>query len=346
MDALLSIIHTLRRALDILLPFTDPSTPLIQDIIHTIALCSALYFAPTILERRKERLGVPRNTEAPLQPIDPETETEDAPEDAANALPHLRPQAIVEDGSSEDEFDIEPPPLAPTPPPGVNGVPDLPFHVNDAGAGPANPQNRTQRATQSRVVGAKKAKSLARKDQRRAYHEFVRQQAEQQRAAEADGAEEREEALYEEKRRRAAIEDEIRSRLKEERDSKKEEERKEAEEDRRHREICLSHVKGLLKERGAVDLNDVARRFNVESDYVERLMRVGGVIEGSREVRDGKRTLITGQGWLVEIDAGIMKKAYVRAAEIGMKSEDGRVSMEDIGMSLEQAVREAAEAAG
>jgi len=174
----------------------------------------------------------------------------------------------------------------------------------------------------------------------------VRQQAEQQRAAEAEGAEEREKALYEEKRRRGAIEDDIRSRLKEERDSKKEEMRKEAEEDRRHRVICLSHVKGLLKEKGLVDLNDVARRINVKRDYVERLMRFGGVVEGSREVRDGKCTLITGQGFLVEVDAGIMKKAYVRSAEIGMKSEDGRVSMEDIGMCLEQVVREAAEAAG
>ncbi|KAF2803095.1 uncharacterized protein BDZ99DRAFT_174336 [Mytilinidion resinicola] len=339
MEALSSIIHTLRHALDILLPFTDPSTPLIQDIIHTIALCSALYIAPAILERRTKRLAPPTATEPVYQPTEPEEE--DVPEDAADTIPPLRPQAIVEDGSSDDDLEFEPPPLAPTPPPpGINGAPDHAFRDNDAGVGPANQnQNHTQRQTQSRIVGAKKAKSLARKDQRRAYHEFVRQRSEAQRAAEAEGAEEREEALYEEKRRRAAAEEEIRMKEKEERDRKKEQERLEAEAERMTREKCLHAVKKRLKENGVVDLNEAARTAQREREWVERLLRVGGVVEGSREVRDGQCTIFTGQGWLVRIDTSVMKEAYMRAGEVGLKTKNGRVSMEDIGTCLEKVVK-------
>ncbi|KAF2496595.1 hypothetical protein BU16DRAFT_525753 [Lophium mytilinum] len=339
MEALSSIIHTLRHALDLLLPFTDPSTPLIQDIIHTIALCSALYFAPAILERRAKRLAPPTAGEPPHQPT--ETEEDDAPEDAADIIPHLRPQAIVEDGSSDDDLEFEPPPLAPTPPPpGINGAPNLAFQDDDAGVGPANQnQNHTQRQTQSRVVGAKKAKSLARKDQRRAYHEFVRQRSEAQKAEEAEGAEEREEALFEEKRRRAAVEEEIRMKEKEERDRKKELERLEAEAERMTRDRCLHAVKKRLKENGVVDLNEAARAAQREREWVERLLRVAGAVEGSREVKGGQCTIITGQGWLVKIDESMMKEAYAGAAEVGLKTKDGRVSMEAIGTCLEKVVK-------
>jgi len=334
MEALSSIIQTLRHALDILLPFTDPSTPLIRDIIHTIALLSALYYAPNIIE------CVPPHQSLPEFP-DTETEEDDVPDEAANDIPHLRPQAIVEDGSSEEELDFEPPPLAPTPPPqGFNGAPDGAFQDNDAGVGPANPnQNHTPRPTQARVVGAKKAKSLAKKDQRRAYHEFVRQRAEAERAAEAEGAEEREEALYEEKRRRAAVEEEIRNKAKEERGKKKEEEKREAEQELHKREKCLEYVKEALVKRGLVDLNMVARSTEKEREWVERLVRAGGVIDGSREVRDGKCTIITSQGWLVRVDESVMKEAYGRATEIGQQRADGRVSLEDVGACLEKVVK-------
>ncbi|OCK82030.1 hypothetical protein K432DRAFT_380791 [Lepidopterella palustris CBS 459.81] len=336
MDALSSALAALRRALNVLLPFTDPSTPVLQDIIHTLVLCAALYFAPAIFEHRLEQNLGP----TPAEPL-PETQDPEAVDDGdiAAELPPLQPQAIIEEDS--DDADIFPPPLAPTPPPLQNAAvrPPLFDEDDDAGVGPPNLLH-PRPTPQNRVVGAKKAKSLARKDQRRAYHEFVRQRSEAQRAADAEGAEEREEALAEEKRRRAVVEMEIEEKLRKEREAKKEEERREQELEMQRRDRVVKCVRETLGKRGLVDLAEVGRREGKERAWVEKLIRVSGVVGPRTELRDGVCVMVTGGGWAVWVDEQIMREAYARAVEAGMGKGDGRITFNDLGGALEQVVKE------
>ncbi|OCL03485.1 hypothetical protein AOQ84DRAFT_392256 [Glonium stellatum] len=344
MNTIHSTIITLRRALNALLPFTDPSTPLLQDIIHTFILCAALYFAPAIFEHRPEHssdtgsptLGLDTNT-ALGEGIGVDTRGVD---DADAELEHLHPQAVVDADELEDD-DVEPPPLAPTPPPfRTAGVPPPPFlDPVDVGDGPAHlPGNQPRPTPQNRTIGAKKAKSLARKDQRRAYHEFVRQRSEAQRLADAEGAEEREEAMREERRRRAAVEMEIEERAKKEREARREEERREIEAERLRRERVVDTVREGLEARGLVDLEDVARKEGRDVQWVERLARASGLV-GGKEVKSGVCTMITGTGWAVKLDQAVMRKVYARAVEIGLGKGDGRISWDELGSLLDEVVR-------
>src|SRR5205823_4972601 len=74
----------------------------------------------------------------------------------------------------------------------------------------------------SRPIGKKKAASLARRERVRAYHEFVREQADQQRALDASTAAAREAALEAERARRKAVEREIAERERERRERERE----------------------------------------------------------------------------------------------------------------------------
>ena len=345
MDAIYLIIITIRRALNALLPFTDPSTPLLQDITHTLVLCTALYFAPVILERRLDHSPNPTppslDVAANIEGEDVGVDTRGIDNADADAeLEHLHPQAIIDADELEDE-EIEPPPLAPTPPPlQAAGVPPPPFpDTDDAGEGPAHLLGNQPRPTpQNRTIGAKKAKSLARKDQRRAYHEFVRQRSEAQRLADAEGAKEREEAMREEKQRRAAAEMEIEERARREREARREEERREAEAERLRRERVVDAVREGLELRGLVDLKEVGRNEGRDVQWVERLARASGLV-GGKEVKGGICTMITGTGWAVKVDEAVMRKVYARAVEIGLGKGDGRVSWEELGGLLDEVVR-------
>lgn len=346
MDVICLIVITLRRALNALLPFTDPSTPLLQDIVHTLVLCAALYFAPVILERRLD------HTPDPTPPsLDVAANIEEGEDvgvdtrgidnaDADAELEHLHPQAIVDADELDDE-EVELPPLAPTPPPfRAAGVPPPPFpDTDDAGEGPAHlPGNQPRLTPQNRAIGAKKAKSLARKDQRRAYHEFVRQRSEAQRLADAEGAKEREEAMREEKQRRAAVEMEIEERARREREVRREEERREAEAERLRRERVVDAVREGLELRGLVDLKEVGKSEGRDVQWVERLARASGLV-GGREVKGGICTMTTGTGWAVKVDEAVMRKVYARAVEIGLGKESGRVSWEELGGLLDEVVK-------
>jgi hypothetical protein len=55
------------------------------------------------------------------------------------------------------------------------------------------------------------------------------------------------------------------------------------------------------------------------------------------------KVVITGDGWLVRVDEGIMAQAY-RDAEVFGKKNGGRVGFEDLGGFVERAVRSRAKA--
>lgn len=339
------LLSTVRRTLNLLLPFTHPNTPLVQDLIHTTVLITTLYYAPQIADYYNSHYR-------PIPPPAPPNEGDTVPIDGqvdgpAADLPdaHLDDEWVLQDDGDNEDGGIEPPPLAPTPPPGHmhNPLQEDGAWQNDFANGDPGPANdRPQPTRANRVIGAKKAKSLARRDQRRAYHEFHRSQAEQRKLADEAGREEREAALAQEKARRAEVEsllaEEKRERLAWEREQK----RKEAEEEHQRRERVVEKVKERILLKGAVDLVDAAIEEGKDKVWVERLVRASGML--SQTEKGGGKFMITGEGWLVKIDAELMQKAYEEAASFG-DSRDGKVSFANFGGILEKVVRARALAA-
>ncbi|KAF2624928.1 hypothetical protein BU25DRAFT_413104 [Macroventuria anomochaeta] len=331
MGALLSLPITL---LNFLLPFTKPGTPILQDLIHTAILCGTLYYAPQIAEWYNTRQlgnitdGVGQHDgqdqEQDAQQEDPHN-ARDTPQDPPVQQDRAASQPQIEDG---DE--------APAPQPGPAAPPQQPEQLvpDEAVAGPANERPRPTPA--NRAVGAKKAKSLARKDQRRAYHEFHRQEAELRRLQAAEGAEEREAALAAEKARRAAAEAEIVERERREREEVKRERERELQEEQERRERVVQVIKEEVETRGAVDLVDVAWKEGKDQLWVERLVRASGLL--AQLLRDGAKMMVTSQGWLVRVDRNLLEQAYKEAEEFG-EANEGKVGFEAFGDMLERAVR-------
>ena len=336
MGALLTLPISL---LNLLLPFTRPCTPLLQDLAHTAVLCGTLYFAPQIAEWHKTRQHQ-QHHEAP--PGEPETDAPQHPGTEPPPQPHVDPpldERLVLQPSDDEDTDNDdnpaiPPPLAPTPPNLQNvRAPPLPQHHEP---GPANNAPRP-----ARTIGAKKAKSLARKDQRRAYHEFHRQEAELRRLAAQEGAEERESEAAAARARRAAVESEIAAKEKEERVRRKEEQQREIDEENDRRERVLERVRREVRQRGCVDLLAEARREGKDRMWVLKLVRASGIM--GQVSGEGSKALITGDGWLVRVDQDIMAQAYRDAEAYGARN-GGRIGFEKMGGFMERAVRARARA--
>nr|POE93109.1 hypothetical protein CFP56_75564 [Quercus suber] len=158
------------KILNRLLPFATPGTPLLQDLVHLAAVCAVLYFGPQIQERlRRPRVGETGDAHAPPQGLPAEHA---GVANVGDALPAHGGAEQVEreeddgDGSDDDddgdvdEFEG----------PGDGALDEEDQRNPAAQAGPAQNPNLPA----ARDVGAKKAKSIARRDQRRAYHEFQR----------------------------------------------------------------------------------------------------------------------------------------------------------------------------
>jgi hypothetical protein len=339
MGALLTLPISL---LNFLLPFTKPGTPITQDLVHTAVLCGTLYYAPQIAEWY--------NTRQHQGPTNDGTGNEDIHQPGADPEPQearvrqhdppLDERLVLQ--PSDDEDDPQPPPLAPTPPFNHQDAqaPPLPQPHDDFAAGPANP-NAPRPTPANRIVGAKKAKSLARKDQRRAYHEFHRQEAELRRLREQEGAEEREAELAAEKERRAKIEADIAAKEREERSRRKEEERREAEEENERRERVVSRVRREVTQRGCVDLLEEGRKEGKDKMWVLKLVKASGLL--AQLSTEAGKAMITGDGWLVRVDQEIMAQAYQDAEAFGAKN-GGRIGFEDLGGFMERAVRARAKA--
>ncbi|EUC45637.1 hypothetical protein COCMIDRAFT_94921 [Bipolaris oryzae ATCC 44560] len=347
MGAILSLPFTL---LNFLLPFTRAGTPLSQDLLHTAILCGTLYFAPQIGEWYNARQQGAHRTppdqpdaqEPSNQPTDnnlPNTNTQAAPD------PPLDERLILQDDDDPDTHPGAARPRAPTPPP----APRHQAHVEDDehrdpfAPGPANPppQQQPARAPTHRTVGTKKAKSLARRDQQRAYNEWLRQEAEIRRRQEDEGREEREAALALERERRAAAEEVIRAKEREEREALKREREREAKEEAERRERVVGYVRGRIEEVGCVDLVEAAWKEGKDRVWVERLVRASGLL--GQLTTEGKSVMLTARDWLVRIDQTIVDKAYAEAERFGLE-HGGKVGFEEFGSILENVVLQGVEA--
>jgi len=314
------VISFLTRSINRLLPFATPGTPLIQDLLHLAALCSALYFAPQI-QAYYQRNIVHRNSNHSNQEENEAVAVEDAPWQApAPQEQPPQPEPQHDDHQEQAARDVNEADPA------------------DGAPGPANPRPRDIAA---REVGKKKAASLARRDQRRAYHEFQRQQGEQQRARDAEGAAEREAELARERERRAQTEAELREREAREREEKRAREAEAREREVRRREGAARTVREGLAERGMVRLAGVQESVGgVDEAWVEGIVRASGVLGE----RDGSVTLLTGGGWVVRVSREDMDECYRRLLENDVG--DGKIASKEIGGMLESVIRERAAASG
>jgi hypothetical protein len=315
-----------QRGLNILLPFATPGTPLYQDLLHLAALCTALYYAPQIQAYIQEQRQSHSNNQADDQP--------------EQHIPHDEPQA-----AELGQRGAEPPPrpIVEDAEEGEQEQPDAPFNDfagpagpaddDDGEVGPVNPRPQAPPGGyNNRTVGAKKAKSLQRRDQRRAYHEFMRSQGEAQRARDAEGAEEREAQLAAERARRAAKEAEVEAKRAKEREEKRLKEEKARDEEIQRRERAVRLTREELENRLVVDLEDVARRIggNVGREWVEGLVRASGLLLESQ----GQHTMITSNGWVVRVEREDMETLY-REAATAADETDGTVAYADLGGKLE-----------
>ncbi|KAJ4288579.1 hypothetical protein N0V90_011816 [Kalmusia sp. IMI 367209] len=323
----------LLSTLNLLLPFTHPETPLAQDLIHTAILFATLYYAPQIAEYYHAHYAPATATTSDTAHQIPNQHDGSVPDTPDEPIP-VDENFVIQPDTDNEDIPIDPPPHAPTPPLAAPQPP--PQEAAAWQDGDPGPAERPQPTRANRVIGAKKAKSLARRDQRRAYNEFLRSNAEQRRLEEEEGREEREAALAKEKARRAEVEREIAEREREERLRKREEERREQEEELKRRERVVARVREEIGRKGAVDLVDVAIAEGKDRVWVERLVRASGMM--AQMGKEEGKVMITEEGWLVKIDAELMEKAYADAVAFG-DSRDGMVSFADFGGILEKAVR-------
>ncbi|KAI5783590.1 hypothetical protein EDC01DRAFT_212357 [Geopyxis carbonaria] len=210
-----------------------------------------------------------------------------------------------EDSESEPESDAE------------NGDADN----GDAEAvdGPAQHQPRTVR---TRTVGPKKMRSIQRRDQRRAYHEFLRSQAEQREEQENDLREEEKERAFENARRRALVEEEIAERKEKERI-----EREKAEGKLREREKKdADKLKNLLRGKKCFEVEKLARSVGRERPWVEMVLKR----EALMGVDQGVFRTITRDGWWISVGEEDLEILW------GRLKESGKMSWNDMGSALEE----------
>jgi hypothetical protein len=334
---------SLIRAFNTLLPFTDPSTPLWRDIFHTLILCTVLYIAPGLhLERFLD--GTWRRTadasDTPVPTVGSDTIA--PPPGSGDDQIHDEEQEPVVRGEPVEVPDDRPVERDAVPfPAAVNfEIPqqDQDQDQDDEEAGPVNGQP-ARRRDPNREVGAKKARSLARRNQQRAYNEFLREQGEAERAEWARDAEKRDEELRAEKGRRMVVEAQIQERERKARVEKKERDERERKEELDAVRSAANLISDALKESGAIRIQEVAKSAKRDGPWVEQLAKKEGVL-GMKTVKGKKQvTMLTGHGWIVRVDQDAMTEAYQRAAKWKGK-DDGKISWEQLGRIVQETLRD------
>ena len=311
MEGLLSVLNRF-------LPFATPGTPLVQDLLHLVGLCLLLYYAPQIQELLQRRRGGTEVLASGVDEPDPRRDVREAHEE------RLEEDDLVNNDPEADE--------------GHLGEVDVEqFQPQDIlEEGQPGPAHAPDAATQ-RNVGAKKAKSLARRDQRRAYHEFMRSQGEAQRARDAEGAAEREAALAAEKERRRVTAAALDAKKAKEREERRVREEQDRVAELKRRELAVSIVKDELAARNMSDLFRVAEQVggDVDEEWVGAILNAAGVIGR----KGNTMTMVTSMGWVVSVTEEQMASLYIAAAENGMGDEHGKVEMDDLGAVLETLLR-------
>ena len=305
------------------IPFSDPSRPLWRDVVLSIIICTFLWFAPqlqrdgawrslvnSIQKHRNSSTDEPE-PEQPVQEPLPEAD-DDEHEDVPAIIPNHTAEDNADDNSEEDEeWERIPPHILN---PGLN--------AGEPAAGPAGPPNPPpprphqppRQRDPNRVVGAKKAKSIARRNQIRAYHEFMREQGDMQRAMDASTAKAAAKEVALERERRSKIEAEIYEREQRERAARKEREAKERAKEAEAISAATRIITDALKSCGMVELASVVAQVQRDVQWGEVLIKHEGILGLKNESGKKSLTLLTGKGWVVRIDEDDVNELYRRAA--------------------------------
>jgi len=317
------------RALNAFLPFTDPSRPLWRDVLHTLLLCTVLYLGPHIrftstrdlvalLNKQQPRTQVHReqeesNEQARNAGVVAQEEAEPPQNDLAN---HRAPETLENEANANPHQPLDNAPSAES------------FNIDPNVA-------RPPRRDPNRIVGAKKAKSLARRDRVRAYNEFLREQGDAQRAKDAEGAKEREEVAARERDRRRAVEERIQAEKVRERAERKEREVQMREEEEAKRREVIRLVGKTLERGTPMNLHTVAKMVERESIWVESVIKREGLL-GMSNI-DGQKVLImiTKNGYLAQVDEALMQTTYREVGGSNISDED-TIVLENIRNRLEE----------
>ena len=307
------------------LPFATPGTPLLQDLVHLGAICTLLYYAPQIQHWVQEQQ---QPTREPNEVPNDDTVQLDTPPVAHDGEP--REPVVADENANQyaapDDFENAP----------NDDLEAEHAHadIQEGQPGPAGPAN----VPAHRNVGAKKAKSLARKDQRRAYNEFMRSQGDAQRAEDAKDAAEREATLAAERERRKAAAAALEAKKAKERELKREADRKQRDEEIRCRELAITLVRGALDDQRMCDLFKVAKQVggDVDEEWVERIIRSSELVG----MRNGVLTMITSVGWAIRVSQQDVRQLYENAAVQDMSDESGAVGYDQLGSLFENILKE------
>jgi hypothetical protein len=344
------LVHLIRK----LIPFATPHTPLIQDLLYTaaIAACALVFLVDRYQRNAREHDENPSDLD---QQEEQETLLDQGLEDEVDH--NIPREHHPGEGQAHDELDED----------GINqpadgfergfmqqhdrpvvddfrpNAADRPANDLNAGEVPANGADRS--TTTQRAVGVKKAKSLAKKDQRRAYHEFLRSQGDAQRAQDASTAAERETALLKEQGKRAVAEAAIESRKAQEREARREAELREREYEARRRTEPVAMVRRELAERGMCNLWAVVEvlekdGLDLDVEFVEKLLKLAGVLGKGDFVEDGSLTFLTSKGWVVRVTTQDMKAAYQATADQYDNGGNGKVQPHSFADALETVIRQ------
>lgn len=179
---------------------------------------------------------------------EPRRQAEPAVEEQVEALLEGEEDVVFDDDAEEEDEGMEEEEEVHG---GMNG------HHPEPGTG-AGPSRRRQR-----VVGAKKSKSLARRDQIRAYNEFVRQRAQEEKEAQRLFEEQHKEQIEAEKRERERRHAEATAKIQ----SRKEKERQQYQQEKELHESTRRRLVDEIEKTGKVRLEsdldlEIARTLN------------------------------------------------------------------------------------
>jgi chemotaxis protein histidine kinase CheA len=185
-------------------------------------------------------------------------------------------------------------------------------------------------------VGAKKAKSIARRNQQRAYNEFVREQGEAQRAEWAQEEEKRKEEFKAERERRAAVDTKVKEKERQEREARKAREEAARLGEQEAASSAIQLVEERLAQKGIISIREVAGTVERDIEWVQQLVRREGML-GIRIEDDVKQVvMLTKSGWLARICSRAMGHAYQEAVASCSRSE-GRIIWDEFGRLVQSA---------
>jgi vacuolar-type H+-ATPase subunit I/STV1 len=203
-------------------------------------------------------------------------------------------------------------------------------------AGPANPHQPRPR-NENREVGAKKAKAIARRNQQRAYNEFMREQGDAQRAEWARDEAERQKQVAADQERRRAVDDQVREKERKEREARKAHAEAERQAELEAIKTAARMIEERLAENNFISIAEVKKAVKRDDAWIQELAKREGIL-GSKS-KDGQKSvvLLTKSGWLVRVSAAMMNNVYTEA-EAACARGDGKVTWHAIGRLVQNMV--------